>query len=453
MKGCGIINELDYGIKHAYLLHTGYGKTKLMLDKIIQATNRPRTLLLSTKNIVESSWQSEIEKWYPGQISYAFITGKIKPAERLKILETPVDILALNVEMLDWFIKNMTSIKYTRHLKNGMKEYYNTDELIQIFDMVIIDESSLFKNYRSNRFKLLKKWCSRVKNVFILSATPTPKDIEDLWSQIYLLDGGQRLGKNITEFRSNYAIGIPMYNGQTRYEYSQQATDYVLTLVKDIVTSVPAPVQALFPEPLIKKMLINPDPATNELLNRFKSDYIIKLNSGKELIAFSKTQLITKINQIASGNVYDDNTVNHIHDIKFRALQQILSTITTPVLILYVYVFDKDQLLTLPGARLLSSKEDFDDWNNNKIPIGILSPFSAAHGLNLQDSDCQDIIWFSPIWDTEKWIQTNARVCRRGQTRQVTIRVLLLKNTFDEYAFNLSQDKFKAQYNNLIKLK
>ena len=424
-----------------------------MLDKIVQASIRPRTLLLSTKNIVETAWLNEIEKWYPGQISYAYITGKLKPVERLKIIETPVDILALNVEMLDWFIKNTTSIKSTRHLKTGLKEYYNTNELIEMFDMIIIDESSLFKNYRSNRFKLLKNWCSRVKNVFILSATPTPKDIEDLWSQIYLLDSGVRLGKNITRFRENYATAIPMYNGQTRYEYSQQATDYVLTLVKDIVTSIPTPQHSMFPEPIIKRILITPDPATNELLNRFKQDYIIKLDSGRDLIAFSKTQLITKINQIASGNVYDAYATNHIHNLKFRAVQQLLSTIKTPVLILYVYVFDRDQLLTLPGARLLSSKEDFSDWNNNKIPIGILSPFSAAHGLNLQQSDCVDIIWFSPIWDTEKWIQTNARVCRRGQIRQVTIRILLLKNTFDEYAFNLSQDKFKAQYNNLMKLK
>jgi SNF2 family DNA or RNA helicase len=122
------------------------------------------------------------------------------------------------------------------------------------------------------------------------------------------------------------------------------------------------------------------------------------------------------------------------------------------VLIIYAYVFDKDNLLTLPGARLLSNEQDFKDWNNNKIKIGILSPFSAAHGLNLQDSDCRNIIWMSPIWDTEKWIQTNARVCRRGQKNQVTISVLLLKGSYDEYAFDLCQEKFKTQFNNLQKL-
>ena len=438
-------------MKHAYLLHTGYGKTKLMLDKIMSYPVKPKVLLLSTKNIVESSWQSEIDKWYPGQISYAYITGRIPLKKRIEITETPVDILALNTEMIDWYISHTTDVKKTRKTKNGTTTYYNTDQLIERFDMIIIDESSLFKNYRSNRFKALKGWCNKVKDVFILSATPTPKNIEDLWSQIYLLDGGQRLGRTITAFRENYAEPIPLYNGQTRYEYCQKAVDYILTLVKDIVTSVPEPKAPLFPEPILKKILIKPDPTTNTILNNFKNDFIIQLNN-KNIIARNKNQLMMKINQIASGSLYDDNTIININNTKFEALKLMLKEMKGPVLITYTYVFDKERLLTLPGAVLLDNPQAFNDWNNNKISIGILSPFSVAHGLNLQQSDCENIIWFSPIWDTEKWQQTNARVCRRGQTRQVTIRVLILKNTFDDYMFNLVQEKFSAQYNNLRKL-
>ena len=110
------------------------------------------------------------------------------------------------------------------------------------------------------------------------------------------------------------------------------------------------------------------------------------------------------------------------------------------------------KLLSIPEAVLLDNHQAFEDWNANKIPIGILSPFSVAHGLNLQQSDCENIIWFSPIWDTEKWQQTNARVCRRGQKRKVTIRVLILKGSYDDYMFNLVQDKYSAQFNNLKKL-
>lgn len=412
---------------------------------------KPRVLLISTKNIVESSWQSEIDKWYPGQISYAYITGRIKPKDRIEIVNTPVDILALNTEMIDWYISHTTDIKKTTRTKNGVTTYYNTDQLVTRFDMLIVDESSLFKNYSSNRFNALKNWCSKIKDVYILSATPTPKNIEDLWSQIYLLDGGQRLGKNITAFRNDYGEPVPMYNGQTRWEYSQKAVDYILTLVKDIVTSVPTPQQPLFPEPVIKKTIIKPDPTTAKLLEQFKEDYTVMLNNIR-VIAHNKNQLMIKVNQLASGSLYDDDTVININNIKFEALQHILKTLKGPVLITYTYVFDKDKLLSLPGAVLLDNPQAFEDWNNNKIQIGILSPFSVAHGLNLQHSDCENIIWFSPIWDTEKWQQTNARVCRRGQTRQVTIRVLILKNTFDEYMFDIVQDKYSMQYNNLRKL-
>lgn len=439
-------------MKHAYLLHTGYGKTKLCLDKIMASPRKPRTLLISTKNIVESAWSSEIDKWYPNQISYAYITGSIKESDRINILTKEYDILAMNTEMLDWYIKNTTSVKRKAYTKQGPKLYYNDTELIDRFDLIIIDEVSLFKNSQSQRFKLIKKWCYQVRNVIILSATPTPKNIEDIWSQIYLLDGGQRLGKNITAFREDYAIAISMSNGRNRYQYSQEATDEVLKLIKDISTSVPEPKKALFPEPIIKKLMIKPDEATANLLEEFKTNYITQLSNGNNLIAFSKNQLMLKINQIANGNVYNKGMTVELNNLKLRVIEQKVNMTSTPILIVYNYVFDKDNLLKLPGARLLSTKKDFDDWNNNKIKIGVLSPFSASHGLNLQESNCRDIIWFSPIWDTEKWIQTNARVCRRGQVHQITISVLLLKGSFDQYAFNICQDKFRTQFNNLKKL-
>lgn len=421
-------------MKHAWFLHTGYGKTKLMLDTIMSARVKPRVLLISTKQIVESSWQDEIDKWYPNQLTYKYITGSISPNKRKEILQHPTDILAMNTDMLNWYIKETCS---------------KPIEMSVRFNMIIIDESSLFKSYSSKRFKLLKTWCSKCDDVHILSATPVPNSIEDIWSQIYLLDGGKRLGKNITEFRRNYAYEIPMHNGLSRYEYTQEATDIILEKIKDITTSVPEPKEPLFPEPLIKKVLIEPDDKTKELLARFKEDFIIP---ELDLIAYNKTELMVKINQIASGQMYNDNTIIQINDRKITALKYLLSTINTPVLVLYTYVFDKEQLLKLDGAVLLDSPDKYKAWNRNEIKIGILSPFSAAHGLNLQYSECKDIIWFSPIWDTEKWIQTNARIARRGQTRKVNIRVLLLKNTFDQYAFDLVQDKFKTQYNSLKKL-
>ena len=158
-------------MKHAYLLYTGYGKTKLMLDKIMEYPIRPRVLLLSTKKIVETSWQTEIDKWYPGQIKYSYITGEIPVKKRKEILEEPTDILAMNVEMIDWYIKNSVNVKKKITTANGVKSVYKTDELVARFNMIIFDECSLFKSYRTNRFKNVKSWCYKIQDVFILSAT------------------------------------------------------------------------------------------------------------------------------------------------------------------------------------------------------------------------------------------------------------------------------------------
>lgn len=440
-------------MKRGYLLYTGFGKTKMCLDKIMKAPRKPRTLLISTKNVVETSWIAEINKWYPGQISYNYITGSIKPKERLEIINKPTDILAMNTEMIEWYVSNTCSVKRRAYLKSGLKLYYNEEEILDRFDLIIIDEVSLFKNSQSNRFKYIKKWCWKARNVMLLSATPTPKNIEDIWAETYLLDGGKRLGKSVTKFREEYAISIPLPNGMNRYQYSKQAVDEVLEQVQDLFISIPKPDKPLFPEPTIKRLLIKPDPNTKEFLEKFKKDYIIKLNNGENLIAFSKTQIINKVNQIASGSVYHKQQTVKLNNIKIEALKYKLKSINTPVLVVYTYKFDKRALLELPGAVLLDNPQAFADWNANKIKLGILSPFSAAHGLNLQDSDCTNIFWFSPIWDTEKWIQTNARVCRRGQRNKVTIYVLLLKGSYDLHAFDLCQRKYIVQYNNLETLR
>lgn len=170
-------------MKHAYLLYTGYGKTKLVLDKIMnaKASRKPRTLLISTSKIVESSWSAEIDKWYPGQLTYSYITGKVPPKKRQAILDNVTDILGINTEMLDWYITNTCPIKSYRQKKDKEgKAYaqpvYDTTVIAKRFDLIVFDESSLFKSYTSSRFDNVKRFASIAPNVMILSATPTPKN-------------------------------------------------------------------------------------------------------------------------------------------------------------------------------------------------------------------------------------------------------------------------------------
>jgi len=440
-------------MKHAYLLYTGFGKTKMCLDKMMKASRKPRTLLISTKKVVESSWSSEITKWYPGKISYAYITGSVKEKDRQVLTnnQSQYDIFAMNTSMVDWYIKNTCSVKRKSYTKKGIKLHYASEEILDRFDLIIIDESSLFKNSQSQRFKDLKKWVYQANNVMILSATPTPKNIENIWSQIYLLDGGQRLGSSITKFREQWGIPVPLPNGHNKWQYSKAAINDILSLIQDITTSIPAPDKPLFPPPNLKKIMIKPDPTTEGILKQFKNDFIIDVQ-GKEIIAMTKNQLMIKVSQIASGSVYYKDQTLQLNDLKLRAIMHKISTIKTPVLIWYTYKFDKAKLLAIPGMRLLETPQDMLDWNANKIPLATMSPFSSAHGLNLQDSDCVNTYWFSPIWDTEIWIQANARVCRRGQKNTVNIGVLLVRGSYDEYMFNLCQDKFREQLNILGKL-
>lgn len=441
-------------MKHAYFLHTGYGKTKMCLDKIRKAKRDLRVIIISTVKVVETSWQAEMNKWYPGIFDYDYITGRVKESKRHEVLKKMPQIFGLSTSMLEWYVANTCRIK--SKVKNKADEVeriiYDIEALSKRFDLIIIDESSLFKNYGSERFKVMKKWVHKSPNVMLLSATPSPKNIENIWAQIYLLDGGKRLGTSITKFREEYAIAIPMANGRLRYQYSDAAVNEVLNLIKDMVTSIPYPDKPLFPEPKLVRLNIKPDPETHALLKQFKEDYITQIGE-KQLLAMSKNQLIIKVRQLASGSVYIKNSTIRVNDLKINALKYKLEQIDTPVLVYYKHIFEKDQLLELEGSRLLDTPQDFADWNANKIKLGVLSPFSAAHGLNMQDSECRHIFWFSPIWDAEIWIQANARVCRRGQRYTVTIGIFLLKESFDKMVFDICIEKYKAQYNHLEKLK
>jgi len=412
-------------MKRAFFNYTGYGKTKLVLDYIKEHPEIKRVLIISKNDVIQESWPNEISKWtFP--FTYTYITGKDTQKQKLEKVYGFYDIMGITPSLLGWFTEN---------------KFFKLTRKIIKYDMVIFDESDLFKNSQTKRFKNVKKWINKIPNVFILTATPTPNTIEDLWSQIYLIDEPPyRLGKNITAFRKEYGEEVKA-GAQYLYYYLPSAVTAIIEKVRDMCEVNLVKPKDLYPQPKIRIIKINPDPETARILATLEATYVVEIE--KELIAASNyNKVLTKLQQIGNGFIYrDDGTPIYINDIKLRYIQKQLSETLDPILVTYTYVPDKERLLTLPGAKLVTSE---NEWNENKIKLGVI--YGNKAGLNLQKSRCKKIIWYSPTWDARAWEQTNSRVIRRGLMHTVTIDILIIKGSIDDLIYERMKEKLKTMY-------
>ena len=413
-------------MKRAFFNYTGYGKTKLVLDYIKEHSDIKRVLIVSKNDIITESWPNEINKWeFP--FSYTYITGKQTQKQKLERVYGSYDILGITPSLLGWFTEN---------------KFFKLTRKVIKYDLVIFDESDLFKNSQTQRFKNVKKWIAKIPNVFILTATPTPNTIEDLWSQIYLIDEPPyRLGKNISAFRREY--GEEVKNGDRYlYYYLPAAVDAIREKVKDICEVNLVKPKGLYPQPRIRIIKINPDPETAKILAKLEKDYVVKIDE-ELVVASNYNKVLTKLQQIGNGFIYnDEGKPIYINDIKFRYIKQELEKATHPILVTYSFIPDKERLLSLPGAKMVTSE---DEWNEDKIPLGVI--YSNKAGLNLQKSRCEKIIWYSPTWDARAWEQTNSRVIRRGLDHRVTIEVLIVKGSIDDLIYERMKEKLKFMAN------
>lgn len=412
-------------MKKAFFNYTGYGKTKIVLDYIQAHPEIKRVLIISTAKIISESWPNEINKWsFP--FTYTYITGKVTGKKREERILGAYDILGITPSLLHWFSEN--------------KHYQITKKIIK-YDLVVFDESDMFKNSQTKRFKNVKKWIASVPNVFIMTATPMPNTIEDLWSQIYLIDEEPyRLGKNITAFRKKYGeeIIISTSTGKRNYEY------YYLPAAVNAIMNEIAPIAevnlvkpiGIFPEPKIRIIKIEPDEETKNILNDLKQDYVVEIEN--QIIATQNYQrAITKLQQIGNGFIYNSvGEVIYLNDIKIRYIKKLMSETLDPILVTYSFIPDKERLLKIPGAKLIESEEE---WNNNQIKLGVV--YNNVAGLNLQHSRCKNIIWYSPTWDARAWEQTNSRVIRKGLKHKVTINVLIVKGSIEDLIYERMRDK------------
>lgn len=413
-------------MKRAFFNYTGFGKTKIVLDYIHEHPEIKRVLIVSKGDIIKESWPNEINKWdFP--FSYTYIDGTITGKKRLERVYGFYDILGITPNMLGWFTEN---------------KFYNLTKKEVKYDLVVFDESDLFKNSQTIRFKNVKKWIAKIPNVFILTATPMPNTLEDLWSQIYLIDNEPYiLGKNITAFRRAYGEEVRS-GGRFEYFYLPAAVKTVMDKIAPICEVNLIKPKDIYPQPKIRIIKIEPDPETAKVLAKLEKDYVVEID--KEIITASNyNKVLTKLQQIGNGFIYkDDGTPVYVNDIKFRYVQKQVKETLDPILVTYSFIPDKERLLSLEGAKMVVSE---DEWNDNKIKLGVV--YSNIAGLNLQKSRCKKIIWYTPTWDARAWEQTNSRVIRRGLKETVTIEVLIVKGSVDDIIYERMKDKLKFMQN------
>ena len=413
----------------ALFLEMGLGKsvtTLTAIDKLMyDHFEISRVLIIAPLRVAVSTWPSEIEKWnHLNRLSYSVVVGNEK--ERRQALRKKADIYIINRENIDWLVN-----------KSG---FYLE------FDMLVIDELSSFKSYSAKRFKSLLKIRPNFKRVVGLTGTPSSNGLMDLWAEFRILDLGQRLGRYITHYRNTYFVPDKR-NGMVIYSYKPQddAEERIYQAIGDITISMKSCDHLQMPELIMNEVPVEMDKTDIQRYQKFKKEMVLTLEE-KEIDAINAASLSNKLLQMANGSVYDENKASHtIHDKKLDALDELIEEANgKPVLVAYWFQSDLERIKKRMKVREIKSSQDIEDWNKAKIPVALIHPASAGHGLNLQTGGAV-LIWFSLTWSLELYQQTNARLYRQGQKQTVVIHHLMTKGTIDEDVMKAIKRKERTQ--------
>lgn len=414
----------------ALLLDMGMGKTVSTLtaiDELIYDRFAVRkVLVIAPLRVALSTWRDECETWAHTQnLRMSIAVGD--RATREAALRADADIYVVNRDVVKWLVG-----------------YYRDK---WPFDMVVIDESSSFKNPASQRFKALRKVRPLIRRVVLLTGTPAPNGLMDLWSQLYLLDRGKRLGRTLTEYRERY-FRPGQQNGYVVYSYDLRpgADKEIFRKIGDICVSMKSEDYLTLP-PLMQNVVKVQLP--DEALKRYREmEKELVLSVGDtDITAVSAAALTNKLLQMANGSVYDEEQeAIKIHEAKADALDEIITCNEgKSVMVIYSYRHDLDTLRRrYPKARELKTADDIRDWNAGRIPILLVHPQSAGHGLNLQHGG-HIAIWYGLTWSLEAYQQTNKRLHRPGQTESVVLHHLVAKGTIDEDVMRALEGKAAGQ--------
>lgn len=403
---------------HAGLfMEMGTGKTISTLTAINRLMNEDfeveNVLIIAPKRVAEVVWSDEIEKWpHLKNLTISKVIGNER--QRVTALKSKASIHIISRDNIAWLVG-----------------YYGGS--FMPFDMLVIDESSSFKNHAAMRFKALKNVQACFKRVVLLTGTPSPNGLIDLWPQLWLLDRGDRLGKTITAYRRDYFS--KKYSG-FGYDLSAGADSRIHNRIKDICMSLKSADYLELPERIDTFINVVLPPATKRRYEDFERDNVLKLLEAEEISAMNAAGLSNKLLQFAGGAVYDeDRNVHHIHDCKLEACEEFIEAANgKPVFIAYSYKHELSRLL----ERLkkynpvkLETPQHIKGWNAGKIQVMLAHPASASHGLNLQEGHtCA--LWFSLNWSLELYQQFNKRLHRQGRKYPVVIGHLIAQGTEDE---------------------
>lgn len=419
------VEHLYNNHKAGLFLDMGLGKTVItltFLDKALyEELDINRALLIAPQRVVKDVWVQEATKWeHLWRLKFTKIIGT--PREREHKLKEKTDIHLISRDNVAWLCG-----------VNGHTHY----------DTLIIDESSSFKSPKSQRFKALKLIIKHFKRVIILTGTPSPNGLIDLWPQLYLLDQGERLGKTITSYRSEFfkpgaSNGVIVFN----YNIQETGEERIHARISDIVLSMRAKDYLKLPKRINNYIELHFDDELQKKYDDFKKDKIMEfVESGVELTAINAAGMVNKLLQFANGAIYYEDAdlkrdYIEVHDLKLNALEEIMDVDDKPVLVAYSYKHDLERIQArfakYKPVLLGDSKTAVEDWNKGKIRMLLMHPASGGHGLNLQYGG-STIVWFGIPWSLELYQQLNARLDRQGQESKtgVVINHLVSCNTYD----------------------
>ena len=403
------------------LAQMGSGKTAATLESF-KSVKPKRVLIIAPLRVAKNTWPDEIRKW-DNFAKYTHAVAVGTPKQRTAAVMSNTSIVIINQENVVWLIDN----------------FWNKLN----FDMVVIDESSSYKNSSSKRFKALKKLKDKgkVKRWVLLTATPTPNSLLEAWSQMYLLDGGQRFGKAFYSFKQRYFVSDYMgfkWEPRPKAEVFIRQKIAETAIVVENYDGLPDRVDLVERVQLPKK--------ARETYEQLVKDQLIELKEV-DITAINAAVLVGKLQQLAGGAIYrDDKEYEIYHDTKLDALEALLDQAEGEnVLVAYNYRHEYERIKAkYPHAVSIKDKNAIKRWNEGKIKLLVAHPASAAHGLNLQDGG-RRIVWYSPTWSNELKLQFDARLHRQGQKDHVFIHTLVADETVDDDIIEAVSNKKTAQ--------